>query len=548
MKIFSINEMIEAEKAADQQGHSYRQMMEMAGRATAEALIARQDVVGKAIFVLVGRGNNGGDALVAARHLHHAGGNVVVYVTHSRSDEDENLVRVQALDLPIFYGEQDLQHHALRLRLSAADIIVDGLFGTGLSRPISGDSAKLLRQIKAGIDERIELLANAHHAQMRLADTITMTTINNTLPAPSPPRPYIVAIDCPSGLHCDTGLVDPLTLSAHLTVTFAGPKHGHFLFPGATICGELVVADIGIEPHHTAEINTELVTPEIARGLLPDRPIDGHKGTFGRLLIAAGSEEYRGAPLLAAKGAFRAGAGLVSLALPEVVRETAVAQLPEAIYPPITAYKILDHTAEQELFPHINRYKAVLLGPGIGQAESFVMSFLTQLSQEQDAPTPAVVLDADALNVLANRDDWPHLMQGNMILTPHPGEMARLMGMPLIEMRGMNRLIMTQVRAQEWGCIVVFKGAYTVIAAPDGRCRVLPFCNPILGTAGSGDVLAGVITALLGQGVAPFDAAVLGGYLHGLAGQLASQTWGDSGLLAREIADYIPLARKRLQS
>lgn len=549
MNIFTVAEMIEAERLADEAGHSYAQMMELAGRGVAEAIMARQDVTDRAVFVLAGKGNNGGDALVAGRHLAQAGAKVVVYLAQDRPEDDPHLQKIQELDVSVLHAKYDQRFRVLRLRLTGAEIVIDGIFGTGITRPITGDTALLLRQVRAGLDVYARLVAEEQHTAERGDEkAVSLQSVNQVgwSDKPAPQRPYVVAIDCPSGLNCDTGEADPLTLEADLTVTFAGPKHGHFLFPGAAVCGELVVADIGIGLEHQTQTTAEVVTPMMAKSLLPKRPLDGHKGTFGRILIAAGSAEYRGAPILAAKGAFRAGAGLVALALPEVVRETAVSQLPEATYPPISADEVLDHTAEQELFTTLSQYKAVLLGPGIGQAESFVMSFLTELSQSDRDALPAVVLDADALNVLSQRDDWPHLMNENMILTPHPGEMARLMGMPLTTLKGMNRLMMAQVRAQEWGCVVVLKGAYTVIAAPDGRCRVLPFSNPILGTAGSGDVLAGVITALLGQGVQPYDAAVCGAYLHGLAGDFAREKWGDAGLLAREIADYVPLARKRL--
>ena len=518
MKIFSVSEMIETERVADMAGHTYDTMMEIAGLRVAQAIMSRFAIQDKAILVLVGAGNNGGDALVAGRYLHEAGAKVVFYCTKNRPTDDPNLYQVEQLKIPVLWATHDMQFRVLRMRLTAVDIIVDGVFGTGFSRPMSGTIAQFLRQVRAGIAERTKILTTEKLEQngnyLGLAPLVP-TFPTTSVAQPSEMHPYVVAIDCPSGLNCDTGRFDPLTIPADLTISFAGAKQGHLLYPGASICGELLIADIGIDPQYTTEIMAELVTPEAARQLLPQRPLHGHKGTFGRILIAAGSAEYHGAPILSGRGAFRTGAGLVAMALPQVVRQTAVSLLPEAIFPQISAELMLDHTAEQELVPTLDQYKAILLGPGIGQAESFVLSFLAHLIDMDQSH--GIVLDADALNVLANRDDWPHLVNENMILTPHPGEMARLMDIPLSELKEMNRIVIAQTQAKRWGCVLILKGAHTVIAAPDGSCQVLPFANPLLGTAGSGDVLAGSIAALLGQGVAPYQAAVLGAYLHAVS-------------------------------
>lgn len=282
------------------------------------------------------------------------------------------------------------------------------------------------------------------------------------------------------------------------------------------------------------------------RQWLPKRPLDGHKGSFGRVLIAAGSIQYRGAPILSARGAFRAGAGLVAVATPAVVKPSVVSQLPEATFPIISGSEALDNTSAITLLERIHDYKAILVGPGLSQlddAEVFVMKLLTDLPQN----APPLVLDADALNLLGRRGDWLHLLPPQVILTPHPGEMARLMDKPVEEVRKLNRLQLAQQKAVEWKCIVLLKGANTVVAAPDGRVVLIPFANPVLAVAGSGDVLGGVLVALLGQGVPLFEATILAAYLHGAAGQLASQTRGQIGLLASEIADFIPQAIQHLR-
>jgi NAD(P)H-hydrate epimerase len=461
---------------------------------------------------------------------------VLFYLTHPRDAEtDVNFARVQAMGLESILAEYDQRHRVLRLRLNGCDMVVDALLGTGTSRPIAAELATLLRQVRGGLQERAGLMMQEQTAVLR--------PINQ--PTPAPPRPLVIAVDCPSGLNCDTGALDPLALPADLTITFAGPRPGHLLFPGAAACGRLVVADIGL-PNPPA-LPTQLATAATMRAWLPPRPPGGHKGTFGRVLIAAGSHEYRGAPVLCALGAFRAGAGLVALATPELVRGSAVAQLPEATYPPLATAEYLDNTAASTLLETLSQYRALLVGPGLGsEAEPFVMYLLAGLPTAEQGGNPPVVLDADALNLLAQRADWPHLLEANMVLTPHMGELARLCGLELPEVMALNRLELAREKAVAWGCILLLKGAYTVVANPSGEVMVLPFANPALATAGSGDVLSGVIVALLGQGVAPFAAAVLGAYLHGLAGQLAAESIGRVGLLARDIAQHIPHAIDQL--
>lgn len=529
MKLFSVAEMVAAEKAADAAGVTYAQMMETAGRATAEAIIERFPVEHVRVLVLVGPGNNGGDGLVCGRYLAEAGADVAFYLSKPRDPAaDENFAHIQQMGLLAVEAGFDQRFRVLRTRLAVTDILVDALLGTGVTRPIGGDLARLVQQVHAGLDERRAALREQSRA--RLVSITRGPT--NPLP-PLRPHPAIVAVDCPSGLNCDTGAIDTLTISAHLTVTFAGPKRGHFVFPGAAACGEIVVADIGLAPDlpELKAVAVEVMTAAHARKRLPPRPLDGHKGTFGKVLIAAGSDRYRGAPVLAAKGAFRAGAGLVALAVPEVVRQTAVVALPEATYPPIADDKILSAHSANLLLADSAHYDALLVGPGLsGEAVDFWQALLAA------ARLPPLVVDADGLNLLAQMDNWPARLPPQTVLTPHPAEMARLMYVSLPELLAQDRISTAQVQAKQWGHVVLLKGAYTVVAAPDGRTTLLPFANPALAVGGSGDVLSGVIVALLGQGLEPYDAAVLGGYVHGAAGALYK---GHSGLLAGDIADLV---------
>lgn len=547
VKIFTVAEMVAAEKAADDAGHAYAQMMETAGRSVADAIQQRRDVADCQVLVLVGPGNNGGDGLVAGRYLAEVGAVVAFYLVKPRDVvDDDNLARVEEMGLEVLLADYDQRYRVLRHRLRITDIVIDALLGTGVSRPIEGQLAALLEQAGAAIAERRH--AAPEHSPL-ISVAAPPTAPEDTLAGDErSQRPFVVAVDCPSGLNCDTGALDPLAIPADLTVTFAGPKRGHFRFPGASACGELVVADIDIDPKlpAVAGVSLELATAEAARALLPARPSHGHKGTFGTALIAAGSIRYWGAPALAARGAFRGGAGLVTLAVPQRLRPALAGQFPEATYPAVTDTDTLGVATANLLLGALDRYNALLVGPGLGEAASFLNALLDGLRSPAEGVAPPLLVDADGLNLLAQMPDWPGRLPPNTILTPHPGEMARLVGRPLSAVRDEERVALAREHAAAWGHIVVLKGAYTVIAAPDGRATLLPFANPLLAVAGSGDVLGGVVVGLLAQGMAPYDAAVLGGYLHGAAGQLAADYWGDAGLLASELADWVSHVRRAL--
>lgn len=544
IKIFTVAEMVAAEKAADAAGHSYPQMMETAGRRVAEAILQRYDVEERQVLILVGPGNNGGDGLVAGRYLAEAGAIVALYLFQQRdAQSDDNFARAEAMGLEVLVAEYDQRFRVLRHRLRISDFIIDALLGTGASRPITGPLAALMEQAAAGIAETKTSSITAPQL-VSVAEPPRIPDEDRERPT----RPLVIAVDCPSGLNCDTGALDPLSIPADMTVTFAGPKRGHFRFPGVTACGELIVADIGIDARlpAVAAVSLELATPDLARSLLPDRPPDGHKGTFGTVLIAAGSIRYWGAPALAARGAFRSGAGLVALAVPQRLRPALAGQFPEATYPAVTDTDALGVSTANLILGSLDSYRAMLIGPGLGEAGSFVGALLDGLREPPGGYAPPLVLDADGLNLLALRSGWAEELPPGTILTPHPGEMARLTGQSLNTVRDADRVELARDRAGEWGHVVVLKGAYTVVAAPDGRATLLPFANPILAVGGSGDVLAGTISGLLAQGLEPYAAAVLGGYLHGAAGALASEFWGTAGLLASELADWVSHALRAL--
>jgi len=551
VKVVTVAQMRAIEAASDAAGHTYAAMMERAGRAVAQALMARQDVRKKRVLVLVGPGNNGGDGLVAARYLAQAGAEVACYLTRPRDPQsDENFRRLQELRVFCTAADADPDLRKLRQLAAGADVLIDALLGTGATPPLKGTIAQVLETVGEVLRAR---------ATPRPPEWVRVGGIPEPAPAP---RPLVVAVDGPSGMDFDTGALDPAAIPADLTVTFAYPKVGHFHFPGAAALGELVVADIGTDPALAADVDLEVVTPEMVRGWLPARPPDAHKGTFGRALIVAGSANYTGAARLAGAAAVRAGAGLVTVALPASIHSAVAATLSEATYLLLPhELGVLAKPAVEVLAEQAGRYDAMLLGPGLGQ-EKETAEFLTALlrgrerrpvgflrtgeTAVQPIPLPPLVVDADGLNLLARMDGWPTRIPSGSILTPHPGEMARLMGCSVADVQA-DRVAVARRQAREWGHVVVLKGAFTVVAAPDGRTVLEPFANPALATGGTGDVLAGIIVALRAQGLGPFEAAAAGAYLHGLTGELARRHLGAAGVAAGDLPPLIPQAISLLQ-
>jgi NAD(P)H-hydrate epimerase len=371
-------------------------------------------------------------------------------------------------------------------------------------------------------------------------------------------QPLIVAVDCPSGLDCDTGHIADETLVCDLTVTLAAAKPGLVTFPGANAVGSLRVADIGInaDQGELADVDLEFVTHETIKSWLPARPRDAHKGTFGRVLIVAGSINFPGAVVLAGLGAYRVGAGLVTLAVPAPIQAMLVSQLPEATWVVLPhEMGVIAEGAVTVLKQELDTTQAMLLGPGFGQdqaTEAFLARFLSEGSgisrgsigflqserREQEVVSlPPCVVDADGLKLLKRIPNWPDLLPKPSVLTPHPGEMAVMTDLPKDEIQ-VDRVKTAMEWAERWGHVVVLKGAFTVVAAPDGRTFVLPFATPALARAGTGDVLAGAIVGFKAQGLAAYEAAVLGAYVHGRAGELAVETIGTTAsVLAGDVAD-----------
>jgi NAD(P)H-hydrate epimerase len=556
MFIVTTQQMQAAEKAADASGLSYEQMMENAGHTVAEAIAAQFDITGVRVLVLVGPGNNGGDGLVAARYLAQMGATVTVYIWKRRIEEDKNWALLDATGVEkILSGDSNSQATLTHL-LNESGVIVDALLGTGASRPIEGSLAELLDQTKTVVAAR-------------------RSVEDGTLVEPARPMaeaefgPAIVAVDLPSGLDSDTGAVDPHTLYADLTVTMAAVKRGHILPPGLEAVGQLVVGDIGITPaHYPEDITMEMATPAKVAALLPPRPVGAHKGTFGTALLVAGSMSYTGAAILAGQAALRSGAGLVTMAPPQVIHPILASRLAEATYVPLPhAEGAIAPEAARLLYARMDDVDAMLIGPGLSQAAPTV-AFVKELlsgkagpiqrpvgfrpsgvdrgsTEESARSMPPLIFDADALNILAAQEAWWQLLPYDCILTPHPGEMARLMKSTVKEVQA-RRLEIAAEMAVQWSQVILLKGAHTVIAAPDGRVMVMPFANPALAKAGSGDVLAGIIVSLRAQGLDAFEAAIAGAYLHGLAGELARENLGAAAVIAGDLVGFLPVALREL--
>jgi NAD(P)H-hydrate epimerase len=557
MKIVTVEQMRRLEQQADASGLSYTQMMETAGRAVAAVVAQKMDALQTAerfepihILVLVGPGNNGGDGLVAARYLHDEGLQVALYLWNRKTDNDANFALTQERRIPATHADNDADFSVLRALLVESHIIVDALLGTGANRPITGALQGILLTVKVAVEKSQPLTPNSQPLRASLVSSspkLQSLTPNLQLPSTKYQVPKIViAVDLPSGVNADTGATDAATVRADVTVTFAYPKVGFFKFPAADMLGELIVADIGISSTLANEVSPYLATAELVRAWLPARPRVGHKGTFGKALIVSGAASYTGAPYLCAAAAARVGVGIATLATTPEAQRIVATTLHEPTYLLLHAEDgAIAAEASEQIAQRITEYDALLVGPGLGRAAT-TQQFIERLFSAQ-TPLPSLVIDADGLNALSAWSDWTDHVPVNSVLTPHIGEFARLTQLSSTDILA-NREAVARTFAMQWKQIVLLKGAFTCIAEPNGQVTLLPFANPALATAGSGDVLAGIIVGLLAQGVASRAAAIAGGYIHGLCGELVRGELGDAGALAGDLLPRIPQALRRIKS
>ncbi len=489
------------------------ELMENAGRSTFEAIVARYgSPVDKRIAILVGPGNNGGDGLVIARLLHEQSGRPEVYMLVAgdtlKGDARTNFELLAQLPVPVQYLLDNEIISTLKDPLAKSWLLVDSLFGTGLTRDSTGRFAAVIEII-------------------------------NAVTCP------VVAVDIPSGLCSDTGQPLGVCVCADMTVTFGLPKIGQVSYPGKASVGELVVVDIGIPAEAVRQLDTgyELLDDSVGK-FLPLRTPNAHKGTFGHLLIVAGSIGKTGAAMLCANGGLRCGTGLVTLCVPQDLNPIFETTLCEAMTIPLASStgfcSIDDYLQITEAVANKN---SIAMGPGLGM-EKQTVELIEKLYQECELP---MVVDADGLNIMAGNTGAIKNPTAPRILTPHPGEMARLSGVSTAAIQN-NRLQGARNFAVQNKVYVVLKGAATVIAGPDGRVAVCPTGNPGMAAGGMGDVLTGIIGGFLAQGLSPWTAACLGVYVHGLAGDRLAAQQNDyfAGYLASELGAELPLALQTL--
>ncbi len=489
-------------------------LMENAGRGAFGILQKTfPDIRKKRVGVASGRGNNGGDGFVIARYLSGIGVKATVYLFAQRSsvkgDAATNLNLLDHLGVSVREITDKTSLLQNQDEMSKNEIWVDAIFGTGLNSEVK-DFFKIV----------IDFL--------------------NSLKRP------IVSVDIPSGLNADTAMPSGAVIRAHTTVTFGFPKTGHILFPGADFTGNLEIIDIGIPPHIVQKIGPKnsILTDETIKKFLPPRKLTSHKGTYGHVLVVAGSAGKAGAAAMTGIGALRSGAGLVTMAIPENINSIIQSQVLEAMTVPLESHKdgFLDETVFDAIMEQLKGKKCLAIGPGIGtaiQTKELVLKIL------QNVCVP-VVLDADGLNCMANHLEVLRHMKSQAVLTPHPGEMSRLTGEAVSDIQR-DRIGCARRFSQAHKVHLVLKGARTVIAHPDGTVHVNLAANPGMATGGMGDVLTGIISGLIAQGLTPEAASCSGVYLHGKSADLLSETMGRYGFLASDVASTLPSVIKNLE-
>ncbi len=507
MKITTSEEMRALDAlATDKYGIPSLLLMEHAGLAVAmTASDLLEGAFGSRVLVCAGPGNNGGDGFAAARHLFNHGANVsVLYfgdAAKASPDTRTNMAIVNHMEIPVI---ENVESYLVDQIISESDLVVDALLGIGVSSEVREPIAGVIRSIN-------------DFARM------------------------VLAVDIPSGVNSDTGSICGVGISADATVTFGLPKIGHFVYPGAGKVGRLSVADISI-PVVELEDNggrAFVLDRFIAGALIPYRPRDAHKGTFGHLAIAAGSVGMTGAAILTAEGALRIGTGLVTLAIPESLNDILEAKITEAMSIPVAEGSARSFCAGSvdAVARLIEDRDAVVIGPGLGRSEDAV-SFVKELLPRIDRPC---LVDADGLYAVAQNTDLLRNHSAPVIVTPHPGEMSLLTGKSISEVQS-NRLETARSFATAYGVHVVLKGVGTIVAMPNGVVYINTSGTSGMATGGVGDVLSGIIGGLLAQGCSPQAACCAGVYIHGAAGEIAADNMGEAGMVAGDVAASIAKA------
>ncbi len=520
MKLISSARMRDLERRViAERGIAGAELMDRAGRGVAEVVRHLADAAGTmnpSALLFAGRGNNGGDAFAAARHLHDMGFDVVVWLAGAESQvhgdalKQLSLMKSEGIELEEYPTREDWDDNLALPYI--ADFLVDGLLGTGSSGPARGPIARAIQYINA---------------------------VGNDA--------FVVSIDQPSGINADTGVAEGDAVNADVTATLGLPKIGLVSPAALEFVGGIEVIDIGLPSDLVealpSETDLELIYSTELKKLLPRRLRSSHKGDFGHVLLIGGARGYTGAIALAARAALRSGAGLVTVATPESIAPAVAGAALEAMVwgAPETAEGTLSATAWAQWASRLSEFDAVLAGPGMTRHPE-TEALVRRLLAECGIP---LVLDADALNVLEGRPEAVAEAHASVVITPHPGELARLLGTTAAAVQA-DRKAAARRAAEATRATVVLKGAGTLVVAPDRPVRINMTGNPGMATGGAGDVLAGLLTGILGQGITPFDAASAAVFIHGRAGDMAAWRGSQTGLIAGDIVGEIPFAFREL--
>lgn len=482
-------------------------LMENAGAKVVEEIMAVSPCKNPRVIVLAGGGNNGGDGFVIARRLFDLGMEpllcLLVDPERIKGDAKAHFDVYLNRGLPIFYLQEN-SLEGLRKELDKKDIIIDAILGTGVKGPVR----KPIEQVISIVNEYKG-------------------------------KKLVISVDIPSGVNSDSGKVDGVAIKAVKTVTFVFPKKGFFLNDGPKCVGEWKAVDISVPPSIAEELGLvmpKLITEPLVKASVPVRPFHGHKGTFGHALILGGARQYVGAPIFAAKSALHSGAGLVTLAIPESIYPMAATQNPESLFLPLSESDgHFSNKAIKEISPFLHQFNSIAIGPGMSRfsgGEEWMKSFMTLLTGQP------IVIDADALYLLRDELDWVSHYRGDVIFTPHPGEMARLVNKTVKEVEE-NRLEIARTFAKDNGVFLLLKGHRSIIATPDGDEYINPLGHDALGKGGSGDVLTGLITSFLAQGAPPLNSLISASYLHARAAEEKAKTLSHYGVMPLDIINGV---------
>jgi NAD(P)H-hydrate epimerase len=517
MRAITSEEMKILEQFASSIGIPTRILMEIAGMKIANTALHEFKKIRKAC-VICGSGGNGGDGFVAARHLNSSGVKTDIFLIAPESkissqDSQANLHILKKLGININELTSSESLLLLRHSLLETDIVIDAIFGIGFAG-----------ELKESINNIIDL-------------------VNSTKSQIKDKRPYaVLSVDVPSGANATTGEVSSHCIEADITMTFEYPKIGLFMHPANKYAGKIITTGIGIPkpnpieksayfPQETIKSTEDniaglsITDPKFVAGILPKRKVDFHKGNCGKILVIAGSSGMIGAAVLTATSALRTGSGLVTLCVPNDLKDLVNSMSLETIVAGFKDIEIL-----------LNDCDAIAIGPGLSKGKD-ISKTINNIILSDKIKVP-IVIDADGINAISDPDILKR-SHHDLIITPHPGEFSRLINKPIYEIQR-DRTGFASRFAVEYGVTIVLKGAYTVIAGKDKQIFINPIGNPAMASAGMGDVLTGIITSLIGQGASSFNSAVAGAFIHGMAGNLAASIKGEHGIIASDIIDSIP--------